>query len=392
MKKEEIKTNYHSSLKEFSGVFDPIMVQLRDNYVDTKNRSFIPVLMMKPFTDIKKWINIFRNLSMINLSAIPFIGSTLLAAGIWGFFEQYNVLLLWIIGYLVLYILVLPIYLVQMTTPLHSSFHINAYRVFRKREYELFNKAFLREDFTFRGLYDLVTELLVVNEYERIKGTIDSLIVHFNAEKGQYQERIKELQKQREEENESDKVLLKEGDELILDLSYGQEKLELVIRHLVDLIKQTNNTLYRMTNGLFKPSDLKILSAFTLYELKDDQLFKIMDEGTSGSSPDQLQIDEEKYNDWACVQVVLQDSEKPLYNNPYPGHTVVSYRMKMGEGKYWVYNFHIDENSNEKALELTISDIIDSRVVFRLVHALCLLLHDQGFPKEGLKDVDRRSS
>ncbi|SHN24324.1 hypothetical protein [Gracilibacillus kekensis] len=75
------------------------------------------------------------------------------------------------------------------------------------------------------------------------------------------------------------------------------------------------------------------------------------------------------------MEVIKENLDRPVVNNPYQNHKVISYKMKMGLAgeETWVYNFHFDAN-NKKAMHLLEkADIIDSREVYRLIHALFLL-------------------
>lgn len=59
--------------------------------------------------------------------------------------------------------------------------------------------------------------------------------------------------------------------------------------------------------------------------------------------------------------------------------------MKTGidTGQVWVYNFHFDSDNKKASHLLVENDIIDSREVYRLVRALCLLsIENYSKPKE----------
>lgn len=88
----------------------------------------------------------------------------------------------------------------------------------------------------------------------------------------------------------------------------------------------------------------------------------------------------------AYVAMLPEGEEAFSYNNPFPGRTVASYRMRVFD-ETWIWNFHFDD-SNDKALMLTLSDdIIEIREVYRLVHAFCLVLRKLEIDgKEGIHD------
>lgn len=50
--------------------------------------------------------------------------------------------------------------------------------------------------------------------------------------------------------------------------------------------------------------------------------------------------------------------------------------MRMDLNKTWVYNFHFDTDDKKNNHLLVKDDIIESREVYRLIHALCLLAQE----------------
>lgn len=79
----------------------------------------------------------------------------------------------------------------------------------------------------------------------------------------------------------------------------------------------------------FSKRDLNILTGFTLQELKGDKLVLIEDVQTSASSPKKLYIKDKNHYRYGAVRVILDGEKAPPYmKTPYPGHVVVSFRMK----------------------------------------------------------------
>jgi patatin-like phospholipase/acyl hydrolase len=105
-------------------------------------------------------------------------------------------------------------------------------------------------------------------------------------------------------------------------------------------------------------------------------LFQIEDVGTSGSSPDEIDLSDPKYSSYGVVKVIKDDIIQPYYNEPYEGQVVISYKMRIDQSGTWVFNFHLND-SNTRALKLLVhNDIIESKEIYRLFHALCLLTLD----------------
>lgn len=374
------KTNYHNSLKQFTNGIDPMMEKMRTSFKETQGSGFIGSLLVKPFTDMLKLPKMVRNIKNMNISALPILSGIGGAAGAYAYLGTWGIVGVGCSIFIMGYLFTLPYYFWKMSIIDSSHFHIKVYRLLRKKEYECFSRAFLYEDFSFSGLYDYVTALVTSQNQE--EESARHLIEHFNSEKQLLKDMIEEIRAEKQEMECHLQEAQLASSEIVGFLLDDQQRLEKTISYLLDLIRKANTVLYRIKNGMFEPADLMIVSAFTIYELQDDVLVKIMDVGTSGASPKVISTTNPFYKDWAAVEVITRESNEPYYNNPYPGNVIVSYRMVMDKNKIWVYNFHIDERSEERALELTISDIIDSRVVYRLIHALCLLL--QGHEWKGV--------
>ena len=98
--------------------------------------------------------------------------------------------------------------------------------------------------------------------------------------------------------------------------------------------------------------------------------------GTTGATPTTIPLKSKKYKDWACVKVVNENLSQPVFNQPYENHVIVSFQMRMNQNATWVYNFHFDSDDKRAWSLLINDDIIESREVYRLIHAFCLILQD----------------
>lgn len=238
----------------------------------------------------------------------------------------------------------------------NPEFHIGAFKAKRKKEYQMWSPFFQNHNATFGGLYSFVTPLLTSS-----RDNIDSVVSLAQLQVNSAQDTAERFR--------SDRDFLQS--EVL--------RYENAVGYLVELVKVINKSLYRLVNGLMNSSEMNFICAFTVYEVEDGLIRKKWDHWTTGASPKTLDLTVENASKYAAVYVAMQspDEDSFSYNNPFPGRTVASYRMKMLEEKTWVWNFHFDD-SNERALKLALSnDIIEVREVYRLVHAFCLLLQKQ---------------
>ncbi|WP_163537325.1 hypothetical protein [Gracilibacillus sp. YIM 98692] len=372
--------NYHSRLLGLSRIFDDVIEEIKDSYRDEKYSNWLVYLLCSPLLEIgkvnkrRKGIEKFFNLSLVQ-AVFPMITGT--SGVVLAYFQNINPWMLLGLGFLLGYFFMLPIYYSQMLTFKSGHFHAGAYRKFRRQEYNLFRSAFLddKRDFFFKGLYDYVGEMASHNsDALQIYGMIeDKLDRHLEREKKQLQTKVSVL-KDRLKRKDKDHHKATEKYENFIDslLNRRQDLIE-GLEFIISLIKDINIILYRMRNGVFSTKDLNILSGFTIFQLENKKLVKIEDVGTTGSTPTVLSLNSKR--NWGAIEVVKKNLDNPVVNTPYLNHTVISYKMKMGidSGGTWVYNFHFDSDDKKAMHLLEKDDIMDSREVYRLIHALCLL-------------------
>lgn len=363
---EEIRTNYHSSLREIAEIWDPVLKQFRDSFIDTREKGWVGALLTKPISDLVSLVKLAKSFKSVKVATLPVFGAILV--GIGGYFVAADLslkIVIALISFIVLYVLILPKYLFQMTTLGHVNFHIGAYKTLKPKEYELMRHA-LRKDFTFTGLYDMVTGALLGERDQ--KQAVQLILTHFNEDRAKYENKIDKLEEKYEEALDAFNDVIDELNKQVYDA-------EKAIGYLIQLIKDINIILFRMNNNALDKSDLNIISGYSIYVRKNDRLIKRADIRTTGHTPAVISLDDPNYADYAAVIAVKEEQTKPVYNNSIHGHVIVSYFMKMHNGEKWVFNFHIDETYNEKALLFTFSDdIIETNEIFRLIHALCLLM------------------
>lgn len=346
---KEVKLNYHSFIGDLSKMFDPIILKMRQQDPSKWRRE----AWLLP---LRTYLSVFRTagvLSKIGWGSLPIIGPALIVGA--GYIVS---LPAWIIGVSTLLIVATVYWLMvsrcvkQMATLGHPHFHIGAFQEKRPTEYQLW-APFLKYTATFEGLFNFLTPLFNLQNGEDMKG-----LVEFT------RGRIEAVESEKEEYKSARDFLQREV-----------ERYEKGLTYLVDVIKKINLSLYRMANDCMNFYELDFVCAYTIYQVEGDTIRKIVDKGTSGASPDVISLTKENADKYAAVYVAMLPEEEDAfsYNNPFPGRTVASYRMKVMD-ETWIWNFHFDD-SDDKALQLTLSnDIIEVREIYRLVHAFCIIV------------------
>jgi len=381
---DEIGKNYHSRLLHMSKAFDKPIERLKGGHVDAKYSNWMIWLLLAPLREYTRFIKVhegLKKLSAESLTALVIPSSAILTTLIQWVIGNINNLVDFVgivtLGLSVGYLLSLIIYWRSLLDFYSDHFHTGAYKVFRKQEYDMFKIALFDKegDFYFQGVYDYFGKMQAGRD--EFTALSDKVTDYFEKDKKQLETKFTLIQNQynRLQTKSDEKInkitemyesLILDYDEILKDASDGAE-------YVIELIKDINNVLFRMRNEEFTSKDLNLVCGFTLYEQKGKELHKIEDVGTSGRTPKVININDPIYKDWGVVEVIKKNLKQPVINEPYENHTVVSVKMNIDRDKQWVYNFHFDMD-NKKANHLLVkNDIIDSREVYRLMHALCLI-------------------
>lgn len=384
-----MEKNYHSRLLLVSERFDSVIEKLKTSYIDEKYQLAwwlwlltAPVRDFAKVKDFQKGIDTFFKSSAF-LAILPFL--TAFGGYVVSLFYPFSIPFpewtVTAISFLFGYIANMFIYFPLLINYKSEHFHTGAYRLFRRQEYDLFLSSFLDDkgDFYFKGLYDYVTnstegQRTIATLINNGKISVESLLNNFlQNERTNYESRIFHLE---EKLNESTNIIDQmdaDFDEFTQTLISERGDLHQEFEYVIELLKDINTLLFRIHNKGISVNDLDILTGFTLYELKGNTLIQKADVRTSGSSPRIIKLDDPTYSHYGVVKVINEDLSRPYFNHPYPGHVVVSYKMRVDCSGTWVYNFHFD-SSNLKAWKLLVENgIIESKEIYRLVHALSLL-------------------
>jgi hypothetical protein len=385
--KKMTETNYHNSLSVLYPIMDRIIHVFRKQKNEGKlEQSWIAAIAVLPIKNIADTQKTFDAILKAIGAIFPLlVGTTLLSylSTLWTS-NKIIVSLTGAAAFIITYVLLLLIrYLPKMLDVRSKYFHLGAYRDRRPREFEIFINAFNDNDFSFEGLFHFVNGVLTHKEDE--SKAIEALIRHFESERREYKQRIHDLDVKHQN-------AINEYQALLDDINTETIELEQVTNYLTEFLSEINIILFRMNNNQFSISDLRFLTGFTIYELENDKLIKLPngDHGTTGASVSEIIIGSSKFKDYSAVKVLNDQDSLPVYQEVRPGYIIVSYKMKMGIGnnKVWVFNYHVNTALNEKAWNLLLNDdILNTSEVYRLFHALCLLLIKQGFGAEGLENV-----
>ncbi|MDC3424248.1 hypothetical protein NC797_06965 [Aquibacillus sp. 3ASR75-11] len=373
--------NYHSLLLGLSRVFDDVIEEMKDSYIDEKYSNWFLWLIGSPFRDLKRLGEVKKGIEQSIdsgklLSLFPFLSGGI-SPYLIGFYQELSPFQSMLVGITAGYLITLPFYFHKLLTFKSGHFHLGAYRKFRRQEYNLFKSALLddKRDFFFQGLYDYVGVMKSGNkEFQQFYTMIEERLERYlDREKRQLETKVSVLKSQLKRQEKEYDTLIGEYETFIDGVAEEIREFEEGVEFIIDLIKDINTVLFRMKNGLFSTKDLNLVSGFTLYKLKGAELIKLEDVGTTGSTPDKLPLKSDRK--WGAIEAVTNNDDKPVINTPYKNRTVVSYRLRMGinNNEVWIFNFHFDTDDKKAKHLLVNDDIIESREIYRLIHALCLL-------------------
>ncbi|MFC5407439.1 hypothetical protein [Cohnella soli] len=270
------------------------------------------------------------------------------------------------------YVICIFKYLSLMCTPGADEFHIGYFKKKRKAEYDRYWSRTVDTDFTFEGLHKF----------------LGSVFGFAGSEKMHYEKQLEMLIEVKDKEIAEYKAELAEYEEDIKDFAEQQEQSDLTLEYITDVLKDLNVTLFRMANGIMDFNDLGIVAGLTIYEYSDELLHKVADVRTSGVSPQTIHIEDPRYKDFSIVQMVHSSDRSPKMMEVRPGYHLITNRMRMHNHVTWYITFHVDAVRNPKALSLLLpSDMIEIREIYRMFHALCLILQRRELSaKDGVQD------
>jgi len=241
-------------------------------------------------------------------------------------------------------------------------FNSNVYKLLRKQEYYMFLPYFKENKYTFKTVQEWVKLLYRENG-------LDSVVqAHIDIQR-RLQEQIDDLTKQLDD---------KEND--LTEYQASLEKLYEFIGQLQQLVKINEDgynaaidTIFRLrqSDQLFDTSELRVHTAFSLFELEDDKLYRLCEQGTT-ETPRIIDIADPAYSHYSSVKLIHSGNSVEFATSDREGRTVASLGIRIPSGRFFIYNFHY-ESTNEK-----MNDIIKMKELYRYIRAICIHLDERG--------------
>lgn len=339
---------------------DPVIKKLRDSYTSARLSPLHTVLLLGPFKEFKTVLGLLKD-RKFELLPLMITGPTAGVIAYYGWDSQYMIKqvgeeranLYLILGVVVMwYILTLVIHFFRMADVSGSHFHIGAYKILRKAEYQAF-LPFIHEGRKF---------------------TFEAMRSWFYANQGGYAELYKKQEEWHAKEHEYQQASTQLRKLLQMTIAEKNSLIDEKNRHvlyLTELLEKVKTNAERLVNGRLDTRDLGLFCPYTLYELCDDRLKIIDDVGTSANAKSDIILDD--HPEYVSVQV-LTHPDPYKYQRVGRNRTIMSFRMVMPNQKIWVMNFHIREN-DEKLIELFFGDaIIEIHDLLGLIKVYCYLL------------------
>jgi hypothetical protein len=250
----------------------------------------------------------------------------------------------------------------RMLTLNDPYFNSNAYKLFRKQEYYMLLPYFRENKYTFKIVQEWVKLLYREND-------LDSIVqAHLDIQR-RLQEEIDELNKE---------LVDKEDD--LTQYQARVEQLNKIIEELQRLVKINEDgynsaisTIFRLrqSDNLFNTSDLRVFTDFSLFELVDDKLLRLCEQGTT-ETPKIIDINDPEFLHYSSVTLAHSGEPIEYATSDREGRTVASIWIRIPSGRSFIYNFHY-ESTNER-----MSDIIEMKELYRYIKGICILLDERG--------------
>jgi hypothetical protein len=260
----------------------------------------------------------------------------------------------------------------RMLTPGDPYFNSNAYKLFRPKEYSMFLNYF-KSKYSFSLVYDWVR--LLYNE-----NSLKSLV-----------EEHKEINEQLRREIGEMRTTVEERDKGIAEAGTAIDLLKRKIGLLSELvtINETGfnsaiDVLYRLLKSslLFNPSDLRIVTPFSLFELVDNHLYRHCEQGTT-ETPSLIDVNDSSYAHYSSVKLISSSKTIEYATSDREGRTVASYWIELPSDRVYIYNFHYDSTFTG------MRDIIESKEMYRYIRGICMHLEERGyFEREGTQHAE----
>ena len=384
------KPNYHGFLHNFAPEMDKVLDIFRTESTRENIKSNwllnLFLLMLKDLRKCFKPIYKINNVKVTNLTGLSVVGGLITSIITWFLSLDWAwVAVIGFASFILILLCLFPYYRDKMLDIYHPFFHLPAYKKFRTNEYELLNHSVMDRHFSYNGLANHINEVLT-------KQDEDSKVAEMMTK--QYNDQKDEFQKNIQEQVVREKEIVKEYRDEIEKLNDDLDRYETVITYLVEFIQEIYIIMHRIASGMFHFSDLKVISGFTIYQMKENELTRIADEGTTGQTPKYIDLNGENFNPWVQTIIDAAKGKKELElrnNQPKVGYEVVSFKFFLGKSKKtWIFSLQIHPSTNPRGYLLALSDnIIDKTVIYDMLYGLCLILDDKLEERKGDGTIGR---
>ncbi|WP_054943588.1 hypothetical protein [Paenibacillus ihuae] len=260
----------------------------------------------------------------------------------------------------------------RMLTLDDPYFNPNAYKLFRPKEYFMFLNYF-KGHYDFETVFKTVELLYRENSLDSILQVHESINNELRADKQKIIESLEE-----------NRVYLEDAEKVIAELNTQIWSLADQVTINEQNLNAAIDVLYRLRKGasLFNPADLRVVTPFSLFELKGNYLFRHFEQGTT-ETPSVIRIDDSKYAHYSSVKLVNSDKTIEYATSDREGRTVASYWIELPSERILIYNFHYDSTNSG------MSAIIESKEMYRFIRGICIHLEERHFfeKKEDVRDA-----
>jgi hypothetical protein len=313
---------------------------------DTKSRKLVALLS-------SRWQTWATHVSLAGFTLVPALAD--LQPAFWQTVAGYGAIGL-------SFILSLIANLSRMLTLTDPYFNANAYKLFRRQEYDMFQAYFRENRYTFRTIYDWVRLLYKENNLEAVI-----------AEHREIQRQWGEIVEQLQQELNEKELGLERNERIIRELVEQIDSLQRLVKFNEDGFNAAISTIYRLRAGdtLFGTSDLRVLSDFSLFELVGTRLVRICEQGTT-ETPRMIDIYDPAYAHYSSVRLVHGSNMMETSSSDREGRTISSYWIELPSGRTLIYNFHYNSTSAD------MHAIIKTKEMYRFIRGICLHLDERG--------------
>ncbi|MDC0764901.1 hypothetical protein POF51_29710 [Brevibacillus sp. AG] len=349
------KELYHTLLQSMAHRFDDALDTIRTAHYEQHLRSFFGELALAPFNNI---VHLFKATKIKGiLTTVALLGGGYLLTSFEAAkeFVMDHKLAIGISVFLVWYVISAFLHFLKMAKfDNKKDFHIVAFRVLRKAEYQLF-EPFVKQK--------TQIELKAVVEWFYRELRNDSL-------------------------NQELEVVRQDRDSYLTGLTEIYEELQLTLSRMTDLthmyqdrmkymyviLEGVSRNISRVSNNLFDTKSLSFIAPFTLYRLEGDMLIYMDEDRTSGNFPLEIDTNHPDNQDYSSVKAI----HSPTYfaqtdAGPLQRRKIASFFIRLTNGRKYVVNFHLDSDNLFFEEDETRS-IISLRSIYEIVEAHCNLM------------------